>query len=136
MSESDLDPVATCRYGMVMNVLGAPNFRSLKQAWRLWSGRGSAKRHRAVRIPGYLGATIALLSWVLILHHGISATDWAIHFTINPVAILRPLSSKQVSEFAQYLPSRPFNDSKCAEWRTENAHDVTSYARNSCGIYA
>jgi hypothetical protein len=121
---------------MVINVLGAPNFRSLKQAWRLWSGRGSAQRHGAVRMPGYVLATVVLLSWVLILHQGISATDWAIHFTISPVAILRPFGRNQASELAQYLPSRPFNDSKCAEWRIENANDVTSYARNSCGIYA
>ncbi|PWN19906.1 hypothetical protein BCV69DRAFT_277748 [Microstroma glucosiphilum] len=56
------------QYGMIINVLGAPNFRSLKQAWRLWFGRGSAKRHAA----------------------GISATDWAIHFTIDPIAVVRP----------------------------------------------
>ncbi|PWN24327.1 hypothetical protein BDZ90DRAFT_235070 [Jaminaea rosea] len=119
--------------GAAMSLLGGPNPRTLWEALRLWLGWGSTSRHSHVRMPKTLRLSILLCTWLLVLHYGISALDQALHWTTHPRSVVEKMKEALLTQDMSY--SRPFNDTRCAEWKAdpENA-DRDSYIRDSCGL--
>lgn len=120
--------------GAAMSLLGGPNPRTLWGALRIWWGQGATARHSQVQLPKKLRLSIFLCTWLLVLHYGISVLDQALHWTTHPRSLVeRATVSNKELEAMTY--SRPFNDTRCAEWKADPDYaDRESYIKDSCGL--
>lgn len=136
-----------------MDVLGAANIFAVFDGIAFAFGRKKASPHRSIRMPSFLRASIAVLTWLLALHFIIAGLDQALHYTTKPATVIEKrfrsihpagfyknlnfnLSSivpyKSSVEDSQYQFSRPFNESRCEEYRQSNY--TPSRFRESCGL--
>ncbi|CAO1638091.1 unnamed protein product [Sympodiomycopsis kandeliae] len=120
--------------GAAMSLLGGPNPRTLWGALRIWWGQGATARHAQVQLPKKLRLSIFLCTWLLILHYGISVLDQALHWTTHPHSLVERAAFSN-EEFATMTYSRPFNDTRCAEWKADADYAYReSYIKDSCGL--
>lgn len=136
-----------------MDVLGAANIFAVFDGLAFAFGRKKASPHRSIRMPSFLRASIAVLAWLLVLHFIIAGLDQALHYTTKPATVIEKryrsinsagfyknlnvnLSSaipyENSVEGVQFEFSRPFNESRCEEYRQDDS--IFLRFRDSCGL--
>lgn len=138
-----------------MDVLGAANVFAVFDGIAFAFGLKKASPHRSIRMPSFLRASIALLTWLLVLHFAIAGLDQALHYTTKPATVVEKkfqtlnitgfykdlnvnlstiIPHKNSVEGIQFDFSRPFNESKCEEFRHTSDTSIYGTSVNSCGL--
>ena len=139
-----------------MDVLGAANIFAVFDGIAFAFGLKKASPHRSIRMPSFLRASIALLTWLLVLHFAIAGLDQALHYTTKPASVVEKKSQslnttgffknlnvnlstiiphKNSVEGLQLDYSRPFNETRCEELRQRN-NITRGSTSDSCGLNA
>lgn len=137
-----------------MDVLGAANIFAVFDGIAFAFGLKKASPHRSIRMPSFLRASIAVLTWLLVLHFAIAGLDQALHYTTKPASVVEKkfhslnatgfyknlnvnlstiIPHKNSVEGIQLDYSRPFNNSRCEDYRQQKNATLGS-DEDSCGL--